>query len=314
MTERGHRYPVKPRVWYRRPWFSTLVIVLSFVAVGAVVVVPVSATDTLSYCSSCKATQRAEKTWEQSPHQDVSCTSCHVPPGFVAQAKWRVEEAKNIWASYLGVARAADKGHLPGNANCLKCHPLSKIPDEKSGVRMSHEQHVGLRGLVCADCHDYVSHTKPGQAAGVTMQTCPMCHNEQVAPSRCDFCHPAPPKDAHPPNYLQEHGREARLNVEACLRCHHDKKQFCDACHATPPADHFSGAWRYTHSTEAEKDPKSCEACHSEDYCAQCHSVTHPLDWETRHGPIAAQGPSACLVCHPREMCDACHEERGVTP
>lgn len=314
MTERGHRYPVKPRVWYRKRWFDASVIILFFVVVAAVVVVPVSATDTLSYCASCKVTQRAEKTWELSPHKDVSCTSCHVPPGRVAQAKWRLGEAKNIWASYLGVDRVADKGQVPGNANCLKCHALSKIPDEQAGVHMSHQVHVRLRGLTCADCHDSVSHTKPGQSNGVTMQTCPMCHNQEVAPARCDFCHPAPPQNAHRPDYLKEHGREARLNVDACLRCHHDKEHFCDACHATPPADHFSGTWRYTHNTVAVKDPTSCDACHSRDYCAQCHSVTHPSDWETEHGPLAAQGPGACLVCHPQSMCDACHEKRGVTP
>ncbi len=314
MTDRGRQHPVKPRVWYRKPWFSILVIALFFVAVGAVIVVPVGATDTLSYCASCKVTKLAEKTWAHSPHKDVNCTECHVPSGFVAQAKWRVGEAKNIWASYLNVSRSNDMGQLPGNANCLRCHPLSKIPDEQAGVRMSHKLHVNLRGLRCADCHDSVSHTKPGQSTGVTMQTCPMCHNQQGAPNECDFCHPAPPANAHRPNFLKEHGLEARLNLEACLRCHHDKKQFCDACHAIPPADHFSGTWRYTHNTRAIKNPDSCQACHSRAYCAQCHGVEHPTDWVTTHGPIATQGPSACLVCHPQAMCDSCHEKRGVTP
>ena len=130
--------------------------------------------------------------------------------------------------------RAPDKGHLPGNANCLQCHPLDTIPDETNGIRMSHEVHIKLRNLVCADCHDYVSHKKPGQPARVTMELCPMCHNEQGAPDRCDFCHVAPPIDAHRPNYLKEHGKEARLDEAECLRCHHDKKEFCDECHAVP--------------------------------------------------------------------------------
>jgi nitrate/TMAO reductase-like tetraheme cytochrome c subunit len=313
LAEGDHRYPVKPPVWYRRRWFSALVVIVFFVAVAVVVVAPVSATDTLSYCSSCKETQAAERTWEQSAHREVECTSCHVPPGFAAQASWRLEEAKNIWASYLGVDRSPDRGHLPGNANCLKCHRLESIPDESQGVRMSHELHVNLRNVNCADCHDYVSHRKPGQSARVTMQTCPMCHNEQGAPDRCDFCHSAPPADAHRPDYLQEHGEEARLNTDACLRCHHDKETFCDACHALPPENHYSGTWRYTHSADAEDDPANCEACHDEAYCAQCHTVTHPSDWETQHGPASAQAPEGCLVCHAQGMCDDCHGERGVT-
>jgi len=312
LTEGGHRYPLRPRAWYRRPWVSAVVVIAFVMAVGALLVIPVGATSTLSYCSSCKATRSAEKTWADSSHADVSCTSCHIPPGFVAQANWRMNEAKNIWASYLGVTRAPDKGHLPGNANCLKCHPLDKIPNEEDGVRMSHEVHVQLRNLVCADCHDNVSHKKPGQPVGVTMQICPMCHNQQGAPDRCDFCHVAPPQGVHRPSYLQKHGREARLNESECLRCHHDKKAFCDACHAFPPSPHFSGTWRYSHGIDAGKDPTSCEACHGKSYCAQCHSVTHPVDWQTQHGLISAKGPSACLVCHPQGMCDACHEQEGV--
>jgi len=312
LTEGGHRYPLKPRAWYRRPWVSAVVVIAFVVVVGALLIIPVSATGTLSYCSSCKAMRPAETTWAVSSHKDVQCTSCHIPPGFVAQANWRMNEAKNIWASYLGVERAADKGHLPGNSNCLKCHPLQKIPNEKDGVRMSHEVHIKLRNLVCADCHDYVSHKKSGQLAGVTMQLCPMCHNEQGAPDRCDFCHVAPPQNVHQPNYLKDHGREARLNEAECLRCHHDKKAFCDPCHAFPPAPHFSGTWRYNHGAAAGKDGTNCKACHGEAYCAQCHSVSHPSDWDTLHGPISAKGPSACLVCHPQGMCDACHKQRGV--
>jgi len=314
VTEGGHRYPIKQRAWYRRPWFTFVVVIAFLAGVGAVVVIPVSATDSLAYCSSCKATRAAEASWSTSSHKDVTCTACHVPPGFVAQARWRIEEAKNIWASYLAVDRAPDRGHMPGNANCLKCHPLGKIPNESNGVRMKHDVHIRLRNLTCADCHDYTSHRKAGQPARVTMQTCPMCHNEQGAPNRCDFCHAAPPVDQHRPDYLKEHGREARLNEAGCLRCHHDKKTFCDACHAFPPAPHFSGRWRYTHGADARTDSQSCEACHDRAYCAQCHAVTHPVDWEALHGPTSRQGPGACLVCHPQGMCDTCHEERGVNP
>lgn len=314
MTDKGHGHPVKPRAWYRTRWFTTLVVVAAFVVIAIVAVVPVGATDTISYCASCKYPGRAEKTWEASPHRDVACTSCHIPSGFTAQLKWRLQEARNIWSSYLSVDRVAEKAQYPGNDNCLKCHPLEKIPDEGNGVRMSHEVHVDLRGLTCADCHDTVSHTKANHSTGVTMQTCPMCHNDMAAPGDCDFCHPSPPTDTHRPDYLKEHGREARLNVDACLRCHHDKAEFCDACHASPPPDHFSSDWRFSHETKATDDPKYCQACHTVDYCAQCHAVSHPDDWEIAHGSIAAQGPAACLVCHPQAMCDTCHEQRGVTP
>jgi nitrate/TMAO reductase-like tetraheme cytochrome c subunit len=315
LAEKEHRYRPVPRPWYRRSWFSWLVVLGILVVLLAILVLPVAAQDSVSYCTSCKSMKPAEATWAAGPHKDVSCTACHIPPGVEANARWRLREARNIWADYLSMPAGADRGHVPTNANCLQCHPLSKLPDETNGVRMNHELHLKLRGLTCADCHDTVSHKAPKTRAGVSMVTCTMCHNGQTAPNGCDYCHVAPPPSRHAPSFMQDHGKLALLNEADCLRCHHDKKSFCDKCHAVPPATHFSGQWRYTHSDAATKDPASCEACHDQAYCSQCHQVSHPTDWVQIHGPIAKKGPSACLVCHPQGMCDACHEQNGiVTP
>jgi hypothetical protein len=181
---------------------------------------------------------------------------------------------------------------------------------------MPHEVHVNLRNLTCADCHDKVAHPKPGEATGVSMAVCSMCHNTQGAPSDCSFCHITPPStDVHPKDYLTTHGQQALVDEAGCFRCHHDKKQFCDACHAKPTPDHFSGTWRYTHGPAATKNRAGCLGCHDEDtFCEQCHRVSHPADWEKAHGTVAAQDPGACLVCHPQGMCDRCHEQNGVKP
>jgi nitrate/TMAO reductase-like tetraheme cytochrome c subunit len=294
-----------------------VLVVVGFIAVLAVVlVIPVWATDTPTYCISCKATKPAGLAWETSTHAKVSCTKCHVPPGLGNAIKWRSREWLNIWADYLNVPRVPSKGQRPGNANCLRCHALNRIPGQNGSVRMPHQVHVELRNLTCADCHDKVAHPKPGQTTGVSMAVCSMCHNTQGASSQCDFCHiTPPPKNVHPKDYLQTHGKEALADQAACLRCHHDKKQFCDACHARPTPDHFSGEWRYTHGPTAKKDPLSCTGCHdSKVFCARCHRVQHPADWVTTHGAVAKQSPDACLVCHPQAMCDRCHQQRGVKP
>jgi nitrate/TMAO reductase-like tetraheme cytochrome c subunit len=280
----------------------------------AVLVLPVAAMNDRSYCTSCKAMRPAEKTLAASAHTGIDCTRCHIPPGPVAASKWRLREARNVWADYLGMPISAQKEHVPTNANCLQCHPLSGIPNETKGVRMNHAAHLKLRGLLCVDCHDTVSHKLPGQRSGVQMVTCAMCHNEQGAPNGCGFCHPVPSASAHAPNFKQDHGRQALLNEAECLRCHHDKHSFCDKCHAYPPASHYSGQWRYTHGAYAKVDPATCEACHDKAFCAQCHQVSHPTGWLQVHGGIAAKGPSACLVCHPQAMCDTCHEKNGVKP
>jgi nitrate/TMAO reductase-like tetraheme cytochrome c subunit len=291
-------------------------VVVFVIVVGAVLITPVVATTSLSYCSSCKVPKAAEASWQRSVHSKVACNQCHVAPGLAGQVKWRTREWVNIWAQYLNVPRTASVGTRPGNANCLRCHPLDKIPDQGNGVRMSHETHVNMRGLVCADCHTNVSHASPGASNAVSMTLCPMCHNSQGAPNDCAFCHLTPPSAAtHAKDYLATHGRDALLNRADCLRCHHDPKTFCDGCHSFPPADHFSGRWRYTHGPAATADPQVCYGCHvSKTFCAQCHQVTHPADWLKTHGAVSDKGPSACLVCHPQGMCDACHVASGVSP
>ena len=313
MTEREYRHRPVARPWYRRAWFTwVVVIVLAAIFIG-ILVYPVAAMDNQSYCTSCKAMKPAEKTLAQSAHSGIDCTECHIPPGVVASAKWRLGEAKNIWADYLNMPSTAQKENAPTNANCLRCHPLSGIPDESKGVRMDHAAHLKLRNLLCIDCHDTVSHKLPGQKEGVSMITCAMCHSEQgTAPNACDFCHPLPPESEHAPDFMKEHGKEALANPDDCLRCHHDKQKFCDSCHDYPPPSHYSGQWRYTHGKSAAADPANCEACHDKAYCAQCHQVNHPSTWLETHGTIAAKGLNACLVCHPTSMCDACHQQNGV--
>jgi hypothetical protein len=316
LADRSTRYRPKPRAWYRSPWVAALVVV-GFVAVVAVIlVIPVWATDTPTYCMSCKATRVAGEQWKKSSHAKVTCTACHVPPGLGNAIKWRSREWLNVWADYLNVPRSPSVGQRPGNANCLKCHTLKGIPDHIGDIRMPHQVHVNLRNLTCADCHDKVAHPTPGEKTTVSMAVCSMCHNTEGAPSNCTFCHlTPPPRNVHPKNYIQTHGQQALANEQACLRCHHNKAQFCDACHANPTPDHFSGTWRYTHGATAKKDPLSCTGCHdSKTFCAQCHLVNHPSDWVTTHGPIAARSGGACLVCHPQAMCDACHKQRGITP
>ena len=315
LPDREHRYRPASRPWYRSTWLTTLVVVGFIALVVVIVVIPVWATDTPTYCTSCKATRPAGLAWEQSTHAKVSCVQCHVPPGFASAVKWRSREWLNIWADYLNVPRVPSKGSRPGNANCLKCHSLKRIPDRSGGIRMPHQVHVDLRDLTCADCHSQVAHPKAGTTGtGVSMAVCSMCHNKDGAPADCSFCHiTPPPKDVHPKDYLQTHGRQALADEASCMRCHHSKAEFCDPCHQRPPADHFSGTWRYTHGAAAKKSPLSCTGCHDKDtFCTQCHQVQHPADWLQTHGGVARQSGGACIVCHPQGMCERCHAQRGV--
>ncbi len=310
-----HRYEPEPRKWYRTTWFASLIVIAFVAVVAAVVVIPVWATDTPTYCSSCKATEPAGKSWERSLHSTVSCTECHVPPGVVNAAKWRTRELLNIWADHLNVPQVSNRGQRPGNANCLQCHNVENIPADNGVVRMPHESHVDLRNLTCADCHNQVAHPDDGNRGDeVSMAVCSMCHEQATSTDQCDYCHLEEQEaDVHPQDYLETHGQQALADPDSCLRCHHSDASFCDPCHANPTPDHFSGDWRYTHNETAEEDPQGCTGCHGESFCNECHQVQHPDDWPEVHGGIAEKSEEACLVCHPSSMCDRCHAQQGVT-
>jgi hypothetical protein len=319
LTHDGHQFRPRPRVWYRTSWFAFLVVLACLAVVVAILVVPVWATSTPKYCSSCKATRQAALELKKSPHRGVTCTACHVAPGLSNQIKWRGHEWLNVWADYLNMRQTPVKGRRPGNASCLAshCHTLSTLPAQGHGVRFPHAAHLQMRNLTCVDCHTAVAHPKRGQSATqVSMAVCSMCHNKQGAPSDCSFCHTTPPakQDVHPTNYVKTHGIQALQDEAACLRCHHDKAAFCDACHANPTPAHFSGDWRFTHGATAAKDEAACLGCHSkQDFCQQCHQVSHPSDWQTTHGAVSRQSGKACFVCHQKQECDRCHQQKGVT-
>jgi len=301
----------------RRTWLAGFA-VLVLVVIGLVILLtPVAATSSSSYCGSCHSMKQAYASWKLGEHSAVACSACHVPLGVAASLKWRTKEARNIWMNYLNMQPRNDKQPRPASENCIKCHPLKGLMGIPGKIRMPHAKHINSNNLECIDCHDHTAHAaRGGQSNAVSMAPCTMCHEQTQDPNQCGFCHYTPPVQgkSHPTDYLQEHGKLALQNEQDCLRCHHNKKQFCDGCHAKPTPGHYSGNWPYAHGKEAAKDRGRCLGCHTEkQLCDQCHTVDHPADWATSHAPVAAKGTRSCLVCHPRQMCVDCHDAEGIS-
>ncbi len=255
-------------------------------------------------------------TLQHSVHANTPCVSCHVAPTFVGGIRWRAKEWVNILAVYLNMPPAPARQQLPSNANCTSCHSMQNLGTSSSGVRFSHAVHMKqYSSMKCPDCHNDVSHAKPGHAPTVSMNLCSMCHAAQIQKNQCSFCHTTPPpKEAHPVSYLDVHGRQALANPASCGTCHHDEASFCGSCHSSPPNNHFSGNWLDDHSAAAKADPTVCSGCHDyQTFCVKCHQVDHPADWVDTHGRTAAKGSAPCLVCHQQSYCDICHTKMRIT-
>ncbi len=317
LAERSTKYRPKPRAWYRSPWVTALVVV-GFVAVVAVIlVIPVWATDTPTYCMSCKATRVAGERWKTSSHSNVSCTACHVPAGLGNAIKWRSREWLNVWADYLNVPRSPSVGQRPGNANCLKCHTLKGIPGphrrhphaapgarepaQPLVRRLPRQGRAPRAGREDDRVHGRVQHVPQHRGRPEQLHLLP--HHAAVSERA--------PQGLHPDSRSAGARRTSRPASAATTT------RRSSATPATPSRRRTTS--RGPGATRTARRPRRsrsrCTGCHdAKTFCAQCHLVNHPSDWVTTHGPIAARSGGACLVCHPQAMCDACHKQRGVTP
>lgn len=103
-------------------------------------------------CVNCHVMRENYGAWIRSSHQQVTCNSCHVPPGLAAwPAKLRNGVQHGV-AFTLGTFPELIRIR-PANAeildrNCVACH--------RARVGMIVPEHAGDRR--CASCHAFVSH------------------------------------------------------------------------------------------------------------------------------------------------------------
>ncbi len=153
-----------------RRWLPVFAVVGAAFLLAAAVYVPVRLTSTTSYCTSCHEMKLAGDSLKRSPHRNVDCLSCHVDPGVGNAITWRLQESKNIWASYLNMPvneGMSKEVHVPSKAACTRsgCHDLSSLGTTFGNVKMNHARHVQIAGLTCIDCHKTTAHSAKGQSA-----------------------------------------------------------------------------------------------------------------------------------------------------
>ena len=169
---------------------------MSFTAVGVLLFSAVSFwwTSQPSFCGRCHVMEPYITAWEQSPHADVNCESCHLTPGFFGFIGGKIAGLQVV-ANYIrGDYEDWSFNAAVSNAACLQCHEEiteESIHSQDTGILVSHLDILESGGK-CMFCHSTVAHgsaVATGSATHPTMQTCLTCHNDEIAPLDCDLCH-----------------------------------------------------------------------------------------------------------------------------
>jgi nitrate/TMAO reductase-like tetraheme cytochrome c subunit len=145
-----------------------------------------------SFCNRCHVMKPYVAAWKESPHQDVNCESCHLTPGVFGFVGGKIAGLQVVMNYVRGEYEDYSFNAAVSNGSCLQCHgEIMERNIHRDGIRVSHANIIGLGGK-CLSCHSTVAHGEAvavGSATHPTMTACLTCHNDEIAPLKCDLCH-----------------------------------------------------------------------------------------------------------------------------
>jgi hypothetical protein len=269
-------------------------IIAAVLALSSGAVAAVNYTSKPAFCTTCHEMKPYYQAWSAGPHKGVSCISCHVDPGAVAQTSHKVVALKEVYDHVATSPKfPSGKTDVP-NARCLACH--KDLPAVTSSG-FKHAEHV--KQATCVSCHPDAGHNVSPQAlaaagilakVAVTVQTTASAESTTAAHVKiaCTKCH--------------------NLATTPCAQCHrppHTARGACDSCHRAGPS------WAFAHPSS-----KTCLDCHTAPVkhfgndCARCHDPLTPFAKTTFTHDASA---TACATCHPappnhfKPACTTCH-------
>lgn len=148
-----------------------------------------------SFCGRCHPMKPFVAAWAESAHKKVNCESCHTTPGLFGFVGGKIAGLQVV-ANYIrGDYHDYSFNAAVSNGACLQCHDkvLEKNIHTTGPVDavVSHKNIVEAGGK-CISCHSTVAHGEavpPGSQTHPTMAQCLKCHNDKIAPLRCNLCH-----------------------------------------------------------------------------------------------------------------------------
>lgn len=263
-----------------------------------------------SFCTTCHYMEPFYDSWEMSSHSDVSCTTCHFPPGLRGTIRGKLAGLEQV-ISYVGRSYARRKPWAEiDDASCLQsgCHETRALEGVVpfKGVVFDHSHHLGelRRGkqLRCTSCHSQVVQ---GEHLLVTESTCFLCHMKKAGDvdlalteklSNCRTCHDweAVPAE-HLADFRFDHSQVLEQDLQ-CTQCHNQTmvgdgfvpRENCNSCHFEPDRLDKYAETELMHRVHITDHKIECSQCHltiqhkiqritaeTQLDCSTCHDETH---------------------------------------
>ena len=203
------------------------------------------------------------------------------------------------WAAY---ARMDHKPYAKVEIQvCDECHKAQNVPMTHHSMWVTdHRLYAEKKPNNCKDCHQLSFCTDCHYGGGLTPDL-------QVSNFGADYT----PK-SHRPDFIEIHPIKARMDPEACYRCH-NAQTFCEECHekfksAGAPLNIISHQQSWSDMTVGAVGPM--HKTFSPSQCQSCHPggmLTQNV-WSSEHAREARTNLQSCETCHPQgNVCIKCH-------
>ena len=115
------------------------------------------------FCNSCHIMEPYYVSWQESSHNDVTCTKCHFPPGVGEKVRGKMLGLVQLAKYVTATAGPSPSAEIP-DASCLRsgCHETRLLSGrvDFQGIPFDHGPHLGnlRRGkqLRCTSCHSQI--------------------------------------------------------------------------------------------------------------------------------------------------------------
>jgi nitrate/TMAO reductase-like tetraheme cytochrome c subunit len=323
----------KPRSrWKKR--LVVLSVILGFLLV--LLIVSVQVTSSSKFCSACHYMKPFYKSWQESSHRHIECSTCHYPPGLRSKIRAKFEGLVMVGRYWTKLYLKSRPWAEISDQSCLKpgCHDKRLLEGKVRFNKVVFDHTVHLtdlkRGkkLRCTSCHSQIVQ---GKHITVTPSTCFICHfKESPASPRASAC-----TNCHQKDVLTS-AKTARFdhtsvfqNGFACAKCHTHTivgdgavpRENCYKCHFETARLQQYGNTDLMHKTHITDHSIECSLCHLEIQhkivkdiaaiadCRACHTGTHDAQiiLFTGQGGKGIAKPTPNVMFDKGLSCKACH-------